>query len=229
MSEAAGYAALSRIALADRPLAETLHEVAVLAKRVLPESPEASVTLVADDQVQTAAFSGELAVSLDERQYDAGYGPCLDASVSGGLVRVTMDDPDGPYPDFRRAAQRYGVTHSLSVGLPAAGRVIGALNLYGSGGQPFTDGSARIAGTFAGFAGLVLSTVGRSDDAVETAHQLQSALESRAVISEAQGILMAQHRCSREQAFALLVRGSREQGLKLQETAQALIDETTSS
>jgi hypothetical protein len=37
----------------------------------------------------------------------------------------------------------------------------------------------------AGFAGLVLSTVGRSDDAAETAHPLQSALESRAVISEA--------------------------------------------
>jgi AmiR/NasT family two-component response regulator len=40
---------------------------------------------------------------------------------------------------------------------------------------------------------------------------------------------MARHRCSRDHAFALLVRGSREQGLKLQETAQALIDETTSS
>jgi AmiR/NasT family two-component response regulator len=77
----------------------------------------------------------------------------------------------------------------------------------------------------AGFAGLVLSTVGRSDDAAETVHQL----ELRAAMSEAQGILMARHRCSRDQAFALLVRGSREQGLKLQEAAQALIDETTSS
>jgi len=229
MEEAAAYAALSRVAVSGRPLDQTLEEVAVLAGRALPENPEASVTLVTDDQARTAAFSGQVARQLDERQYDDGYGPCLDAAVSGGAIRVTIDDPSGLYPDFRQQAHQQGVTHSLSVGLPAAGRTIGALNLYTSAGQPFSDDSARIAGTFAGFAGIILATAGRHDDDAAAAAQLQQALKSRAVISEAQGILMAQHHCSRDDAFAALLRLSQQQGMKLQQAAEALVSHTSPS
>jgi GAF domain-containing protein len=228
LEEAAAYAALSQIGLTDRPLDQTLEEVAVLAKRVLPETPEASVTLVTDQQARTAAFSGKVALQLDERQYDDGYGPCLDAASSGGFVKVAMDESGSSYPDFRRLARQHGVTHSLSVGLPAAGRTIGALNLYTTG-QPFTGDSTRIAGTFAGFAGIVLAALDRSDDdAAAAAAQLQQALASRAVISQAQGILIAQHHYSPDQAFAALIRLSQQQGVKLSQAAQALVDQTAS-
>src|SRR4051794_31190492 len=151
MEEEAAYVALSQVALSGRPLDQTLEEVAVLAGRALPENAEASVTLITDNQARTSAFSGKVALQLDERQYHDGYGPCLDAAASGGAIRVTIDEPGGLYPDFRSQAHQQGVTHSLSVGLPAAGRTIGALNLYTRGGQPFSENSTRIAGTFAGF------------------------------------------------------------------------------
>jgi hypothetical protein len=229
IDEAAAYAALSRVALTDQPLEKTLEEVAILAKRVLRGSPEASVTLLTGDRPETAAFSGELALQLDERQYDDGYGPCLDAAVSGGTIGVTIDDPHNPYPHFRRLARQHGVSHSLSVGLPAAGRTIGALNIYNSTGHPFSDESTRIASTFAGFAGIVLATVGHDDDAVTAARQLQQALQSRAVISQAQGILMAEHQYSRDEAFAALLQLAQHEGLKLQAAAQALVSRTTAS
>ena len=229
MEEAAAYAALSQIALSGRPLDQTLEEVAALAQRALRETPEASVTLLTDDQARTAAFSGQVALQLDERQYDQGYGPCLDAAVSGGAIHLTIDDPDSPYPDFRRLAHQHGVTHSLSVGLPAAGRTGGALNLYTKTGQPFTDDSTRIAGTFAGFAGILLTTVGHGDDAADAAAQLQKALQSRAVISQAQGILIAQQHCSPEEAFAALLRLSERTGIRLQQAAQALINHTANA
>ena len=224
MEEAAAYAALSQIALSGRPLDQTLEEVAALAQRALRETPEASVTLLTDDQARTAAFSGQVALQLDERQYDQGYGPCLDAAVSGGAIQVPMDQPGSPYPNFRQLAHQQGVTHSLSIGLPAAGRVVGALNLYTKTGQPFTDDSTRIAGTFAGVAGIVLATAGRHDDAAAAAAQLQQALTSRAVISQAQAILMQRHRCSRDAAFAALLKLSQQQGVKLQQAAQTLVD-----
>ena len=224
LAEAAAYAALSQIALLERPLDQTLEEVAALAARALPEKPETSVTLLSGDRSWTAAFSGEVARQLDERQYDDGYGPCMDAAVSGGTIQVTMDDPGGPYGDFRQAALQQGVTHSLSLGLPAAGRTIGALNLYAAGGRAFSDDSTRIAGTFAGVAGIVLATAGRHDDAAAAAAQLQQALTSRAVISQAQAILMQRHRCSRDAAFAALLKLSQQQGVKLQQAAQTLVD-----
>jgi ANTAR domain/GAF domain len=225
MEEGAAYAELSQIALVDRPLEQTLEEVAVLAKRVLRETPEASVTLLSDDEARTAAYSGDLALRLDEQQYADGHGPCLDASLSGGAIQVSIDDPETSYPDFCRAAHQYGVTHSLSVGMPASGRIIGALNLYSLSQEPFTDDSARIAGTFAGFAGMALSIRGGSDDAARAAAQLQQALRSRAVISQAQGILMARQHFNRDQAFAALVQLAQQQGLRLQQIAQQIVDQ----
>jgi hypothetical protein len=225
MAEAAAYAALSRIVLGGRPLDQALQEVAVLAGRALPEAPEVSVTLLRAGRARTAAASGPVAVHLDEQQYDDGNGPCLDAAASGGTVRVTMDDRDGPYPAFREQAQQDGVSHSMSVGIPAAGRITGALNLYSSVG-PFAAESARIAGTFAGVAGLALATVDRHGDAAAVAVQLQQALASRAVINQAQGVLMARLHCSREQAFTQLVQLCEEQGVRLQQIAQVVVDET---
>jgi GAF domain-containing protein len=226
MEEAVAYAALAQIALGGRPLDQSLEEVAVLARRALPETSEASVTLLSPDGPRTAAFSGDVALRLDERQYDDGYGPCLDAAISSRTIRVAMDDPDGPYPDFRQLARREGVTHSLSVGIPAAGRTIGALNLYSSAGRSFSADSARIAGTLAGFAGITLATVGRDDDAAAAAAQLQQALASRVVVSQAEGVLMAELHCSRDQAFTTLIELSQQQGVKLHQAAQAVVDQT---
>lgn len=224
LDEVAAYAALSHIARGDRPLDALLDEVAALARRALPETPEASVTVLTNDRPRTAASSGEVALRLDEHQYDDRYGPCLDAAASGSTIQVTMDDPAGPYPDFRRAARRAGITHSLSVGVPAAGRVAAALNLYSSRGS-FSVESARIAGTFAGVAGLALASASQGD-AAAAAVQLQQALASRVVINQAQGVLMAGLHCSREQAFTHLIRLADEQGVKLREAAQTLVDQT---
>ena len=227
--EATAYAALSQIALSGRPLDQMLEEVAVLAARALPENPEASVTLLSENQARTAAFSGKVALKLDERQYADGYGPCMDAAVSGGSIQVNIEGASGLYPEFRQLAHQQGVTHLLSVGLPAAGRTIGALNLYTTGRHPFSDASNRIAGTFAGVAGIVLAAAGRHDDnATVAASQLQQALQARAVIAQAQGILMEQHHCNRDQAFAALLQLAQHQGGKLRQAAQTVVDQTAS-
>jgi hypothetical protein len=81
------YAALSEIVFADQPLATVLEKAANLAKQVLPESPEVLVTLIAGNRPRTAAFTGSLAVQLDDRQYDDGFGPCLDAAVAAQTRR----------------------------------------------------------------------------------------------------------------------------------------------
>jgi GAF domain-containing protein len=222
--EGSAYAALSKMVLAERPPSEVLEEVALLAKHLLPETPEVSVTLLKGDQAETAAFTGALAVELDERQYEKGFGPCLDAAVSGTKIKLTMADSDELYPDWRQIARREGVTHSLSVGIPVATPKVGALNVYNSTGRPFTEDSVRIMGTFASFAGIVLASAGLHQDLADLAAQLDAAVRSRAVIDQAKGIIMAQNRCSGEEAFHLLVRTSQIRNLKLRRLAEQLVD-----
>jgi hypothetical protein len=123
--EATTYASLSKLVYADRPLADTLERVSVLASQALNEAPEVSLTLLEGERAWTAASSGPVALQLDEQQYDIGSGPCLDAALYGETVKVTMNSPDQPYPDFRQAAQREGVTHTMSIGLSTGDQVMG--------------------------------------------------------------------------------------------------------
>jgi len=221
--EATAYAALSRLVLTHRPLSEVLDEVALLAKQVLPETPEVSVTLLKGDQAQTAAFTGPVALELDERQYEKGFGPCLDAAVSGEKITLTTADPDSPYPDWAQIARRLGVTHTLSVGFPVAAPTVGALNVYNSTGRPFSHDSERILGNFASVAGIVLAAAGLHQNLADLAAQLEVAVRSRAVIDQAKGIIMAQNRCSGEEAFLMLVRTSQNRNLKLRYLAEQLV------
>ena len=229
LDEATAFAELGRIVFAEQPLNETLYKVSVLAKRVLPETPEVSVTLIDGSRAHTAAFTGALAVQLDERQYADGFGPCVDAALSGQTIKLTMDDPDSPYQDFRAVAGQQGVTHTMSVALPVATRTVGALNIYNSTGRPFTEDSDRIAATFGGFAAILLANAGLYHDAVALAAQLKTAMQTRSVIEQAKGIVMAENHCSSEEAFKFLARLSQGKNMKLNVLAQALVDGTTSS
>ena len=59
-------------------------------------------------------------------------------------------------------------------------------------------------------------------------HDLRRALESRTVISTAIGILIERHRISEDQAFAMLVRTSQSQNVKLRLIAATVVADTAS-
>src|SRR3954451_9028817 len=82
------FAELGRVVLGDEPLGAVLERVAGLAAKAIPEASEVSVTLMEGGRAHTVAFTGSLAVQLDERQYETGWGPCLDAAVSGHTITV---------------------------------------------------------------------------------------------------------------------------------------------
>ena len=54
-------------------------------------------------------------------------------------------------------------------------------------------------------------------------------MESRAVIEQAKGILMAAQRCSPDAAFQILVRASQNQNRKLRAIASEIVERYTSS
>ena len=227
-------AELARIRLDAQPLSRLLERVAQLAQDVLPTAKDVSVTLLDDDspggaagtaRARTVAFSGDLAVDLDERQYESGFGPCLDAAVSGETIMVdTAEDPR--YPQFAETARGRGVTHSMSVGLPIPQRMIGALNVYGGGG-PFSEDEVELAQAFAGHAAVAVANASLLASTADLARNLQIAMASRAVIEQAKGIIMAQRRCTSEEAFEVLRSTSQHSNVKLRALAQSIVDAAT--
>ncbi|MFL6111524.1 MAG: GAF and ANTAR domain-containing protein, partial [Catenulispora sp.] len=184
----AAFAELSKIMLGEQPLSATLERVAEVAKQTIPGAADVSVTLLQDGQVASAAFTGPLFAQLDERQYEAGFGPCMDAATSG--TTITIDDTaDSPrYPDFARAAARHGVRHTMSIGLPVQRQTIGALNVYGTDDTPFDEAKQELATAFASYAAVAVANAGVYASTATLAANLQRALQSRAVIDQAKGI-----------------------------------------
>jgi GAF domain-containing protein len=177
-------------------------------------------------RAKTVAFTGDLAVDLDERQYASGVGPCLDAAVTGQTILVDTRT-DTRYAEFSAAARRRGVTHSMSVGLPIPQRTIGALNIYGTAG-PFTEGELESAQAFAGHAAVAVANAALFASTADLAKNLQIAMASRAVIEQAKGILMAQRRCSADEAFDLLRAASQRRNVKLRVLCQSIVESAVS-
>jgi len=219
----AAFAELSKIMLGEQPLTATMERIAALAAQTIPGADAVSVTLMEGDEARTVAFTGPVAVALDERQYEAGFGPCMDAAVTGGTIVIEDTSNDAVYPDFSRAAARQGVRHTLSVGMPIPQRIVGALNIYGIGTAAFDDEAKRLTSTYAGYAAVSLANAALYTSTAELAMQMQQAMASRAVIEQAKGILMRDNRCSPDDAFAMLVRASNQGNRKLRDVAQAMV------
>src|SRR5215218_1786363 len=64
------FAELSRLVVGEQPLGQVLARVADLAQACTPGAEEVSVSLLEGDKAHSAAFTGQLAVNLDERQYE---------------------------------------------------------------------------------------------------------------------------------------------------------------
>jgi GAF domain-containing protein len=221
------YAELSRIVLAAQPLGAVLHQVAELAVKTVPGADDASITLIERGRPRSVAFSGQLAVALDERQYEAGFGPCMDAAASAQMVTVEDTGDEPIYPEFARQAHRHGIRHVLAIGMPTMQGTSGALNIYGAGqAGPFDAEARAIATSFATYAAVAMINAAMYTGALEEVAQMRQALATRAVIEQAKGVIMREHHCSAEQAFARLREMSSRSNRKLRDIAEAIVSET---
>lgn len=61
------------------------------------------------------------------------------------------------------------------------------------------------------------------DECQEEVDQLRDALDTRPVIDQAKGMLIAQHGCSAEEAFRMLSSASQRENRKLRDVAAAMV------
>lgn len=220
---AEAIAELARTGVEETSPERALLRVAQLARRILPAVQDVSVTLIERDQPRTVVFTGDLAVDLDERQYAIGLGPCLDAARSGLTVSVDADDENTPYREFATLAARAGVRQTLAVGMPVRGRSVGGLNVYRSTQGPVPDLLLEQVRAFVAVATVTVDNVARYTQALKESTDLRAAMDSRAVIEQAKGILIARERCSPEDAFTLLARMSQHTHTKLRDVAAQIV------
>ncbi|WP_436529675.1 GAF and ANTAR domain-containing protein [Actinoplanes sp. HUAS TT8] len=223
MDPTAAFRELGRINLGETDLEGVLATVADLAQRTVPGAHEVSVTLIRDRGPHTVASTGTAADHIDKWQYERGSGPCLDACRERSTLLVDDVGAERRWPGWEAVAGAVGINSALSVGLPIRERVAGALNIYATSISNFDDDAIVLAETFASYAAVALANAHLYDTTVTLANHMQAAMESRAVIEQAKGIIMGQRHCSPDEAFAILSRASQESNRKLREVAADLV------
>ncbi|GAB7043389.1 MULTISPECIES: ANTAR domain-containing protein [Catenuloplanes] len=111
------------------------------------------------------------------------------------------------------------------MGLPGRQRTPGALNFYGTGDRRSTTRQRTSTVLFAGHAAVFVANAAAYEQSVELAAQMRRAMASRAVIEQAEGIVMVNDGCTPAEAFNTLVAMSTRADVKLREVAQRLVDE----
>jgi GAF domain-containing protein len=216
---------LGRLSLRELSMESLLQTVADLVTTVLPGNPEASVTLLVKDAPSTVASTGQLALDLDEVQYECGHGPCLHAARTGQETEIADTRADGRWPDYTRRAAERGNLSSLAVPLviDEDERIFGSLNLYSRQPEAFDEDSRSAALAFGPYAAVAAGNVYAYQSARSLAGHLQAALESRAVIEQAKGILMERYKLTPDYAFRLLAVASMNANRKLRHIADDLV------
>jgi GAF domain-containing protein len=216
---------LAQVSLRELSMESLLQSMADLTKRVMPGNPEASVTLLIKGQPSTVVDTGPLAFSLDEVQYDHGDGPCLHTARHGVLAEIVDARADSRWPDYARYLAEHGVLSVLAVPLILTGedQVAGSLNIYARTPDAFDEASRAVASGFAPYAVVAAGTVQAYRNARKTADNLQIALESRAVIEQAKGILIERHKLTPDQAFQALATVSMSRNVKVRDIAEHLV------
>jgi len=224
LSPEAALERLGRIRLNDHSTSSVLDEIVGLAQQSLTGDVEASVTLIRSGKPFTAAYSGHLARDLDERQYGQGDGPCLEAATNGHAVDIPDAVGDDRWPEYLPVAVRAGCRSMLSLPFPVAEQLSGGLNLYGRETGVFDETGRGFAERFASYAAVVAGNMLAYEQARERAQNLQVALESRAVIDQAKGVLMERHKLTADQAFQTLARLSMETNTTVRTIAERVIE-----
>jgi GAF domain-containing protein len=220
---------LARIVLADRPVSEVLTDIVQAAERGIPGADSVSTTLVRGDDPFTAAYSGEMALHADEIQYERGYGPCMESARGGVVLRIDDMRTETRWPDYTAQVLQHGVRSSLSIPLPFQGEVIGALNAYSAKPDAFATPEALGAGlAVAETLAVTIANVQAHARLGDEATNLRRAMESRAVIEQAKGVLMAQRHVDAEQAFEILREASQRYNRKLRDIAAGIVDSAQS-
>ncbi len=221
-SAAEVFAEMARSLLSQGDVRQTLQRIVDLAVGTIGGCEHAGISVLRSGVGSTSAASDDVPPRVDAIQYDTGDGPCLSAIREHEVFQSGDLTSETRWPLFAaRAAAETGILSMLCFRLFVAGDTLGALNLYSTAVDAFDERSRTIGLVFAAHAAMALSTAMHDE-------QLGEALQTRDLIGQAKGILMAREGVDADEAFDMLRRASQRLNIKLRDVAGDMVDSARS-
>lgn len=193
-------------------LLQRISEAAVIE---IDGADHACISLVEGRIIRTTAATDDLVRRVDRRESELQEGPCITSLRDEVTVRSDDFESEQRWPRFVAAAMEEGIRSMLAVQLFVEDANLGALNIYATEPDAFTEHDESIAMLLAVHAAVAMTSH-------TTESNLRIALESRDTVGQAKGILMERYKISAVEAFHLLVVASQRTHRKLRDVADTL-------
>ncbi|MCL3819639.1 GAF and ANTAR domain-containing protein [Aeromicrobium wangtongii] len=193
-----------------------LERVSSYACRVLDADDAGIMRTLSRSQIETPAQTSPRVSEAHQLQVTYDEGPCLDAITGQATYRSDDVKNDLRWPQWGPSADAIGIRSTLGVRLATTTRGYGSLDIYAHRVSAFTRADEEIAELLAAHATAAFAAAERTEG-------LTTALDTRTVIGQAQGILMQQFEISADTAFQFLRRISQHENKRLVTVAEAIV------
>ncbi|HEY2220723.1 GAF and ANTAR domain-containing protein [Actinomycetospora sp.] len=190
--ETALLAALIQVAdtlVADFDMLDLLHTLTTDCVALFPADAAGLLIAAHRDTLQLVASSSEAARLIELFQLQSDEGPCLDCYRSGQPVNAPDLTAGDTWPRFTARAAEQGFRSVHAVPMRLRGHTIGALNLFGAAAGALPPADLRAVQALADAATISILQERDAHTQHTVTSRLQTALNSRAIIEQAKGVL----------------------------------------
>ena len=218
------FARIQTMVLSQEHAAAAVHQLGQVAQDLNPSAAGAGVSVI--DAYGTWTSTGatdHLVETADALQYELGEGPCLSAWATETPQRINDTTDDDRWPQWSAAAARSGIRSVLSVPLIFRDRCLGAMKIYATVDNAFTDHEEQQLGLLAAVAATLVGSAQTRDAPQRLSASLQAGLADRQAIDRATGMLMEQRATDPDDAHAMLLTASLTRGRPMVEVARQIL------
>jgi GAF domain-containing protein len=205
-----------RVEEAIREIVETTHSMFAVDGAGLMLCDEAQ-------HLRSVAASDERFAHLEDLQIRHQEGPCIEAYDTKELVSAADLAAESRWPLFSEAAAARGFRAVLASPLPYNQDAVGVVAVLSERSRPWSPANELALLAFTDLAALLIASIIQGEEKSELAGQLQGALNSRAVIEQAKGVLMGTYGIAARTAYERLRSAARSQRRKLTEVCAEVV------
>jgi GAF domain-containing protein len=214
---------LGRLRFGEMRVEEALEQIVKVTHTVFSVDGAGLMLADADHHLRNVAASEDRMAHLEELQISYQEGPCITAFEDKVLVGAEDLVSDPRWPLFTAAAVKRGVRAVLASPIPYNQDAVGVVAVLSEERHPWSAEAELALLAFTDLAALLIATVMMGEQRTLLATQLQNALNSRAVIEQAKGVLIGQQGLSAHAAYEKLRAQARAERRKLAVVAAELV------
>jgi anti-anti-sigma factor len=214
---------LGRLRFGEMRVEEAMHQIVETTHAIFSVDGAGLMLADADHHLRNAAVSDDRMSHLEELQLRLQEGPCIAAFGDKVLVGAEDLTTEQRWPQFCSEALTRGVRAVLASPIPYNQDAVGVVAVLSGEQRPWSAEAELALLAFTDLAALLIATMMLGEQQTELAVQLQGALNSRAIIEQAKGVLIGRQGLSAHAAYEQLRAQARAERRKLTAVSAELV------